>query len=402
MTLRLLIEADLPLIFSWRNVPEFLTNLYPNNKISEAEHMALFASMEKDRESRFYAHLDEQGILDGVVYFTNYTPDQNNAFWGIFLGKNAKPGTGIQLGIEGLKQAFNVLKLYKLSTEALSINEHECYLLEKLGFKQEGLFKNHYFDGVDYIDVIRLGLQSTVWAGNLSRLEERMDRLENIRKTTPNVYTIHILTDKNSWITPYLYDLAEEWEVAGHTCVIAFNVDDLKQSDFCFCLSFSKILHREIRSKYKNTLVVHESDLPKGRGWAPMSWQILDGESLIPVTLLEAEDDFDSGSIYLQEWIELKGTELNPEWRAKQAISTIKLCKQWVDQYPEVNKKARKQEGEATYYVKRKPKDSKLNPNKSLLDQFNLLRIVDNDRYPAHFRIRNKLYCLRIDELHDD
>jgi methionyl-tRNA formyltransferase len=31
---------------------------------------------------------------------------------------------------------------------------------------------------------------------------------------------------------------------------------------------------------------VHESALPQGQGWSPMTWQILEGASPIPVTLI--------------------------------------------------------------------------------------------------------------------
>ena len=71
----------------------------------------------------------------------------------------------------------------------------------------------------------------------------------------------------------------------------------------------------EFRSSFINTLVVHESELPKGHGWAPMTWQILEGKKQIPVTLLEAQNAVDSGQVYLREYIELKGTELEPYGR---------------------------------------------------------------------------------------
>ena len=34
----------------------------------------------------------------------------------------------------------------------------------------------------------------------------------------------------------------------------------------------------------KNNIVVHASDLPKGRGFSPMSWQILEGKNKIKLS----------------------------------------------------------------------------------------------------------------------
>ena len=41
--------------------------------------------------------------------------------------------------------------------------------------------------------------------------------------------------------------------------------------------------------------------------------------------------------------------------------------------------------GKATYFKKRTPEDSKININKSLKSQFNLLRVCDEKNYPAFF-----------------
>ena len=151
------------------------------------------------------------------------------------------------------------------------------------------------------------------------------------------------------------------------------------------------------RARYRNNLVVHESDLPKGRGWSPMSWHILEGTQRIPVTMLEAADEVDAGPIYLREWIELEGHELSPEWRELQANSTRRLCRYFVTQYPAILERVRQQEGEPSFHLRRRPKDSELDPLKSITEQFNLLRIVDNENYPAFFEVAGKRFILRIE-----
>lgn len=41
--------------------------------------------------------------------------------------------------------------------------------------------------------------------------------------------------------------------------------------------------------------------------------------------------------------------------------------------------------GKESFYPKRSPKDSELDINKSLNEQFNLLRIASNEDFPAFF-----------------
>lgn len=104
----------------------------------------------------------------------------------------------------------------------------------------------------------------------------------------------------------------------------------------------------------------------------------------------------DSGPIYLQEKLDFDGTELVEELRHKVAAATIRLCDQFVDLYPKVIGYSRKQEGDATFYKRRKPEDSRIDPDKTIREQFNLLRTVDNEKYPAFFEIGGKRFLIKI------
>ena len=75
------------------------------------------------------------------------------------------------------------------------------------------------------------------------------------------------------------------------------------------------------------------------------------------------------------------------------------LCKHFVRSYPKILSKARQQKGRATRYQRRKRKDSRLNPSKSLKDSFSLLRVADNHHYPAFFSIKKNRYMLQINKI---
>ena len=163
--------------------------------------------------------------------------------------------------------------------------------------------------------------------------------------------------------------------------------------DVCLLLSCGQHLLLSISATCPG---VHESALPQGQGWSPMTWQILEGASSIPITLFEAVVDLDAGPIYLQKQITLSGNELVDEWRALQARATLELCLNWFDQNSEVVEAAQPQQGDASHYRRRRPVDSLLDPELSLAEQFNLLRVVDNQRYPASFQWRGRYYTLKL------
>ena len=60
--------------------------------------------------------------------------------------------------------------------------------------------------------------------------------------------------------------------------------------------------------------------------------------------------------------------------------------------------KSYKQTGESTMYPRRNHTDSCLDSKKSISEQFNLLRVCDNDKYPAFFFHKNKKYIIKIYE----
>ena len=101
--------------------------------------------------------------------------------------------------------------------------------------------------------------------------------------------------------------------------------DQLIHGDVCLLLSCSRLLKGEQLALHKHNLVVHESALPKGQGFSPMSWQILESKRNITFTLFEAIAKLDSGEIYCQKVVNLSGEELSGDWRTIQAKTTFQM-----------------------------------------------------------------------------
>ena len=92
----------------------------------------------------------------------------------------------------------------------------------------------------------------------------------------------------------------------------------------------------------------------------------------------------------------LHGHELVEEWRALQAEATLELCLVWLDRYQEVIAAAQPQLGEPSHYSRRRPVDSQLDPERSLAEQFNLLRVVDNQELSGLFEWGGKRYSVQV------
>jgi UDP-2,4-diacetamido-2,4,6-trideoxy-beta-L-altropyranose hydrolase len=213
---------------------------------------------------------------------------------------------------------------------------------------------------------------------------------------------IALCSDKGSWINDFIPAWMLEWRAAGHTLSWAHDTELLPQSQVCFYLSYGRIVGAALLARHGNNLVVHESDLPAGRGWSPLTWQVLQGAQNIVVTLFEAAEEVDAGVIYGQTSIHLRGDELVDDLRQLQAVATFSLCAEFVAAYPAVLQQARKQSGSPTYFQRRTPVDSRIDIDLPLRDQFNLLRVCDNTRYPAWFDHAGARYTLGIARVEQD
>ncbi len=172
-------------------------------------------------------------------------------------------------------------------------------------------------------------------------------------------------------------------------------MDEVSSGDILFLISCKHIVRSSTRDRFGATLIVHASDLPEGRGMSPHIWQILRGEDDIVVTLLEAEDLLDGGRIWAQRTMRFAGHELFDEINEALFSATLELMDEALDGFETIL--PRDQIGEpSALFPARTPADSELDPKRTIEEQFDLLRVVDSQRFPAFFHHRGVRYTLEI------
>lgn len=210
-----------------------------------------------------------------------------------------------------------------------------------------------------------------------------------------------LCSDPNHPVNNSLQAWMGDMSLKGHTAKLVFDKAELQGGDVLFLVSCGQMIRDTERQKYKATLVLHASDLPKGRGWSPHVWSILGGANQITVSLLEASEPVDSGAIWLKTKFALEGHELLPEINAKLFSAELSLMTQAVENFEAIRPIV--QVGDpGPYMPKRLPADSQLDPAKTIAEQFDLLRVVDSQRYPAFFNYRGKRYLIRIEKVEND
>lgn len=194
------------------------------------------------------------------------------------------------------------------------------------------------------------------------------------------------------WLTAWLKRNSD-----AHRIEICSRQQELQGGDVLFLVSCQEKVPAGVRARYQASLVIHASDLPHGRGWSPHIWQVVAGRNEITVTLLNAEDQVDSGDIWAQRTFRLAGHELADEINAQLFSAEIELM-DWVIQHWGTVA-PRSQAGEPSYYRRRTPEDSRIDPNRSIAEQFDLLRVADPQRFPAFFDHRGYRYRITLEKL---
>jgi methionyl-tRNA formyltransferase len=198
-------------------------------------------------------------------------------------------------------------------------------------------------------------------------------------------------------INPYL----EKWIATATTNLNIKLVREgcgLTDGDILFLISCSEIIPKDIRDQYKVSLVLHASDLPRGRGWSPHIWELSQGSEVITVTLLEAEDKVDTGRIWKKVTVPVPKHALWSEINHLLFQAEFELINFAIKNYHNIQPQQQSAAIPPTTYLRRTKQHSQIDPYKSIAEQFDLIRMCDPNRFPAFFNFLGKRYLLKVEE----
>lgn len=183
-----------------------------------------------------------------------------------------------------------------------------------------------------------------------------------------------------------------------HSIQLCRTKEELRKGDILFLISCSEIIGEDVRRRFSKVLVLHASDLPKGRGWSPHIWEIVQGAEAIVLTLLEAQDEVDSGAIWHKLHIPIPRHALFDEINEALFLAEERMLNFAVENFEKIKPTTQPSDG-ATYYPQRLPGNSRVDPGLSIEEQFDLLRVCDPDRFPAFFELHGTRYKIVLEKI---
>lgn len=161
--------------------------------------------------------------------------------------------------------------------------------------------------------------------------------------------------------------------------------------DIAFAIGWRYLINQEAYSiPPLGTLIIHDSLLPKYRGFAPMNWAIINGEKETGVTLFHIADGVDCGPI-----VDQLSTEIHRHDTAKTVDERLITLYEniIVKNLPAFAsgkvKSIAQNEKKATYTCKRTPEDGEINWHNSAEQIYNLIRGLTHPFPGAYTTIRS-------------
>lgn len=217
--------------------------------------------------------------------------------------------------------------------------------------------------------------------------------------------TAYILKEDDHENEVYSTDIARLLDENGisHSCkkkLAAIDYEKLKsfELDFIFVCGWRTIIDFSINQYLGlGMFAAHDSLLPKYRGFAPINWAMINGESETGVTLFRInEGEVDSGNIYGQRKVPISFSDYGWDVYKKITHATIELYVEFIEKFKNNKLESYSQdESLATYTCKRSPQDGKINWNLTSVEIYNFCRALAHP-YPGGFcNFENKTFHIR-------
>jgi UDP-4-amino-4,6-dideoxy-N-acetyl-beta-L-altrosamine N-acetyltransferase len=159
---RPLADGDLMRLHAWRNHAQVRAHMFSQDEIPFEQHQRWFEASLADARRHLFIY-ESAGVPLGFVGFTRLGAHPRVADWGFYSAPEAPRGTGSAMARRALDEAFGALDLHKVCGQALEHNLRSVGFHRRLGFADEGLLREHHWDGTRFVAVRCFGLLAREW-----------------------------------------------------------------------------------------------------------------------------------------------------------------------------------------------------------------------------------------------
>lgn len=157
--------------------------------------------------------------------------------------------------------------------------------------------------------------------------------------------------------------------------------------------SYRKVI--EQASQAGNVVIMHSSNLPDGRGWAPIYHSFIENSPHYVISGIFASDKVDTGDVIVRAHFDVSPGYTAPFIREVDKEISLLLIAKILEKWPNGNIKAIKQFGVGSYRPRRTPQDNEVDIKEKLEDLLPHLRGVEKSS-PAFFYYQGIKYLIEV------
>ena len=176
-------------------------------------------------------------------------------------------------------------------------------------------------------------------------------------------------------------------------CVGKTLPSNTKKYDLIILWSFQKIIKK--LPQENNVILFHSSDLPEGKGWAPIYNTIVRKKKYFTISGIIANEKVDAGNIIVKAKFKIQDNytaEYLRKWDHEISIMLIReILKKNI-----VKIKGKKQISKGDTYPRRFEKENEINIKSSFSQTINHIRACE-DNHPAFFYLNKTKYLIKIE-----
>lgn len=174
-------------------------------------------------------------------------------------------------------------------------------------------------------------------------------------------------------------------EIMSGKCDISAYVEQY-QPDLCIVMGWYYIISREVLDKVRGGFIgIHNSLLPKYRGFAPVVWSMINGEKATGFSVFSFSDGMDTGKIWYQKEVPIYQTDYIEDVldRIDEEIGRFfkkdlnRIINESLSPYEQSNTVP-------TYGAKRMPTDGRIDWTKNSTELYNFVR-AQSKPYPGAY-----------------
>jgi RimJ/RimL family protein N-acetyltransferase len=168
ISLRALDREDAPRIAGWFNDPEVTRNTSRYRPLSVSEQVRLIDRMHENTDDLVVGIvLKATDALIGQCGLHGVNDKNRRCTFFILIGdrSNWDQGYGSEATRLMLALAFDTLNLNRVQLDVFADNERAVRCYEQLGFRKEGVLRQHSFREGAYHDVLLMSMLRSEWSG---------------------------------------------------------------------------------------------------------------------------------------------------------------------------------------------------------------------------------------------